>query len=218
MRQLLQDVCDQHPELQQEIVTKAPRPSIESTLSVLKHYEDNFREAFPLGNRPTSDYAYNRVRQHLVHLIEALRDFTPHFLPPHEPQTAQSFAYLDAVTNVVHNLPDWDTYQHQCHKHDAYDNLSKAWTFVIKEAAKRAGGFHLQLGGWDQKIIEHNQRSGGKLEEAVNELSWGQGFLQAGLGQAQSIAGVSDERLSVRQQLFGGGFGQPQLGVGPSRW
>ena len=218
MRQLLQNVCDQHPELQQEIVTKAPRPSIESTLSVLSKYEDDFREAFPLGNRPTSDYTYNRVRQHLLQLIDALRDFTPHFLPPQETQTALSFTYLDAVTNIIHRLPDWDTFQHQRYKNEAYDEIAKAWALVIREAAKRAGGFHLQFGGWDQKLVEHNQKSGGKMEEAVNELNAGFVFMQAGAGQP-AVAGVSEERLNIRQQLFSGSFGQQQqLGVGPGRW
>ena len=216
MRQLLQNVCDQHPELQQEIVTKAPRPSIESTLSVLSKYEDDFREAFPLGNRPTSDYSYNRVRQYLLQLIEALRDFTPHFLPPHETQTALSLSYLDAVTNVIHRLPEWDTYQHQRHKNEAYDEIGKAWALVIREAAKRAGGFHLQFGGWDQKLVDHNQKSGGRLEEALNELITSLGFTQAGAG-ASPTAGVSDERMSIRQQLFSGNFGH-ELGVGSGRW
>ena len=216
MRQLLQNVCDQHPELQQEIVTKAPRPSIESTLSVLGKYEDDFREAFPLGNQPTSDYAYNRVRQHLLQLIEALRDFTPHFLPPHETQITLSFSYLDAVTNMIHRLPDWDTYQHQRHKTDAYEELAKAWALVTREAAKRAGGFHLQFGGWDQKLVEHNQKSGGKMDEAVNELTTGLGYMQSGSGALPS-GGVSDERINIRQQLFSGMYGQ-QLGVGPGRW
>ena len=216
MRELLQNVCEQHPELQQEIVTKAPRPSIESTLSVLTKYEDDFREAFPLGNRPTSDYAYNRVRQHLLQLIEALRDYTPHFLPPHETQTTLSFSYLDAVTNMIHRLPDWDTFQHQRHKNDAYDELAKAWALVIREAAKRAGGFHLQLGGWDQKLLEHNQKSGGRMEEAVNELSTGLGFMQSGLG-VPPAGGFPEERMNIRQQLFSGTYGQ-HLGVGPGRW
>lgn len=213
LRQLVQNICDQHPELQREIVTKAPRPSIESALSVLSKYEDDFRAAFPLGNRPTSDYTYNRVRQHLVQLIEALKDFTPHFLPPQETQMAISFDYLDGATSMVHRLPDWDTYQHQRYKNDAYDELSKAWALVIREAAKRAGGFHLQLRGWDQKLREHNQRSGGKLEEALSELNTGLGFMQTGAGQSP-VPGVSDERLNLRQQLFAGSYGQ-QLGVGP---
>ncbi|KAK6416937.1 Tethering factor for nuclear proteasome sts1 [Elasticomyces elasticus] len=215
MRQLLQNVADQHPELQREIVTKAPRPSIESTLQVLSKYEDDFREAFPLGNRPSSDYSYNRVRQHLQQLIEALRDYTPHFLPPQESQAIVSLNYLDSVTDILHRLPNWDSYQHQRYKHEAYDEIAKAWALVIREASKRALGFHLQFGGWDQKLVDHNQKSGGRLEEAVNELRSALGFMQAAPSSASP--GVSEERASIRQQLFSGSYGQ-QLGVGQGGW
>lgn len=217
MRQLLQNVCEQHPDLQHEIVTRAPRPSIESTLSVLARYESNFRESFPLGNRTTSDYAYNRVRQHLLQLIEAVREYTPHFLPPHETQDASSLAYLDSVTNMIHRLPDWDTYLHQRHKDEAYDEIAKAWALVIREAAKRAGGFHLQFGGWDHKLVEHNQKSGGRMEEAMNELKAATGFFGQNTNAPPTTQGVSDERASIRQQLFSGTYGQ-QLGVGKSGW
>lgn len=216
---MLQDVCEEHPELQQEIVTRAPRPSIESTLAVISRYENDFRQAFPLGNRPTSDYSYNRVQQHLQQLIEALRDFTPHFLPPQETQATLSLGYLDAVTNMIHRLPDWDTFQHQRHKNDAYDDISKAWALVIKEAAKRAGGFHLSFGGWDQKLVEHNVKSNGKMEEAVNELRNALGLnMQTGPGLSPGgSGGVSDERLNIRQQLFSGAYGQ-DVGAGLGRW
>ncbi|EMC97729.1 hypothetical protein BAUCODRAFT_33452 [Baudoinia panamericana UAMH 10762] len=215
MRQLLQTVADQHPDLQQEIVTKAPRPSIDSTLSVLGRYENDFRRAFPLGNRPTSEYTYNRVRHQLLQLMEALREYTPHFLPPHETQTILSLNYLNEVTNMIHRLPDWDSFQHQRPKQDAYDEISKAWALVIREASKRAGGFHLQFGGWDQKLVEHNQKSGGRLEEAVNELRSALGFMQA--GTATTPAGATEERASIRQHLFSGSYGQ-EMGVGAGRW
>ena len=57
MRQLLQTVCDEHPELQQEIVNKAPRPSVESTLAALENYENLFR---PFAEK-TQDGAAPRV-------------------------------------------------------------------------------------------------------------------------------------------------------------
>ncbi|CAK1363317.1 Tethering factor for nuclear proteasome STS1 [Cercospora beticola] len=219
MRQLLQNICDQHPELQQEIVTKAPRPSVESTLQVLSKYENTFQQAFPLGNRPTSDYSYNRVRTQLRELIEAVREYTPHFLPPQETADSISLQYLDSVTNMIHRLPDWDTFQHQRHKNEAYDEIAKAWALVIKEAAKRAGGFHLQFGGWDHKIVEHNQKSGGKMAEAVNEVNIALGFMQpASSSSSQQPPGVSEERASIRQQLFSGTYGGHQLGIGQHGW
>lgn len=218
MRTLLQNICDQHPELQHELVSKAPRPSVDATLAVLAKYEQAFRETFPLGNRPTSDYTYNRVRVQLQQLLEAMREFTPHYLPPHETQDSISFSYLDAVTHIIHRLPDWDTYQHQRHKTEAYDEISQAWALVVKEAAKRAGGFHLSFGGWDGKILEHQQKSGGRLEEAVQELRAAQGALPPSMAAGAGVPGLSEERANIRQQLFSGTYGGHGLGVGLGQW
>jgi protein Cut8 len=221
LRNLVQNICNERPDIRETIVTKAPRPSVESTLTVLEKYEQDLREAFPLGNRPTSDYAYNRVRHNLLELIEALRDYTPYYLPPQETQTGLSLTYLDAVTNMIHRLPDWDTYQNQRHKNDAYDEIGRAWALVIREAAKTAGGFRLQLGNWDQKLVEHNQRSGGRMGEAVNELQVATGYMQSGApvgSQSPSNASAMDQRAAIRQQLLSGTYGAPELGVGPGHW
>lgn len=77
----------------------------------------------------------------------------------------------------------------------------------------------MQFGGWDQKLVDHNMKSNGKLDEAVNELRNALGLnMQTGLGLAPGGDGaVSDERLNIRQQLFSGSFGQ-NVGVGPGRW
>lgn len=215
MRVLLQNICDERPEIQQAIVTRAPRPSVESTLAVLSKYEESLRQAFPLGNNLASDYAYNRVHQNLLDLVEALRDYTPHFLPPEESQATTSLTYLDTVTDIIHRLPDWETCQHQRHKNEAYDDIAKAWTLAIKETSKRAGGFQLQFGGWDAKLVEHSRKSTGRLEEAVNELKLALGFMQTNAAPAASSA--SDERANIRQQLLSGTYGQ-ELGVGSGRW
>ena len=196
MRNLLRSICNRHPEIGNEVASTAPRPSVQSTLEVLGRYEAAFQQAFPLG-RASSDYSYNRVRQHLLELLEALKDFTPHFLPPHESQPATSLAFLDGATDVIHRLPDWDTYQHNRHKHDAYEEMAKAWAAVIREAAKKAGGIQLQYGDWDQKIAKHNEISGGRMQEAVNELRGSLGWIG---GNVQSApAGGSADNMSIRQ-------------------
>lgn len=219
LRNLVQNICNERPDIRETIVTKAPRPSVESTLSVLAKYENDLREAFPLGNRTTSDYAYNRVRQNLLQLIEALRDYTPYYLPPQETQTGLSLTYLDAVTNMIHRLPDWDTYQNQRHKNEAYDEIGRAWALVIREAAKTAGGFRLQLGNWDQKLVEHNSKSGGRMGEAVTELQGAMGYMQPGpSAQPASQPSAMDQRAAIRQQLLSGTYGAPELGVGPGQW
>ncbi|KAF2117496.1 tethering factor for nuclear proteasome sts1 [Lophiotrema nucula] len=216
MRNMLQSICERHPDISTEIVSTAPRPSVQSTLEVLGKYESAFQSAFPFGGRSASDYAYNRVRQQLVELLESLKDFTPHFLPPNEAQPATSLAYLDGATDIIHRLPDWDTYQHNRHKQEAYEEMAKAWASVIREAAKKAGGIQLQYGGWDQKIAKHNEVSGGRMLEAVNELRGGLGWM-GGDGSAPSpAAGGPADTISIRQQLLSGtyGMGAP-VRVGP---
>lgn len=205
MQALLQSICQRHPDIGNEVASTAPRPSVQSTLEVLAKYESAFQAAFPFGGRSSSDYAYNRVRQNLIELLESLKDFTPHFLPPHEQQPATSLAYLDGATEIIHRLPDWDTFQHNRHKQDAYEEMAKAWAVVIREAAKKAGGIQLQYGGWDQKIAKHNEASGGRMQEAINELRGSIGWMAAD-AQASSTPGPADA-MSIRQQLLSGNYG-----------
>jgi protein Cut8 len=203
MRNLLQSICQRHPDIGNEVVSTAPRPSIQSTLEVLAKYESAFQAAFPFGGRSSSDYAYNRVRQQLIELLESLKDFTPHYLPPNEQQPATSLAFLDGATEIIHRLPNWDNYQHNRHKEEAYEEMAKAWAIVIREAAKKAGGIQLQYGGWDQKIAKHNEISGGKMMEAVNELRGGLGWM----GADAPAASKPDDAMSIRQQLLSGNYG-----------
>ncbi|KAJ4365105.1 Tethering factor for nuclear proteasome sts1 [Neocucurbitaria cava] len=204
MRNLLQSICQRHPDIGNEVVSTAPRPSIQSTLEVLAKYEAAFQAAFPFGGRSSSDYAYNRVRQQLAELLDSLKDFTPHFLPPYEQQPATSLAFLDGATDIIHRLPDWDTYQHNRPKQEAYEEMAKAWAIVIREAAKKAGGIQLQYGGWDQKVAKHNEASGGKMQEAVNELRGGLGWMAA--DTPSSAASGPPDAMSIRQQLLSGHY------------
>jgi protein Cut8 len=210
MRNLLQSICQRHPDIGNEVVAAAPRPSIQSTLEVLSKYETTFHSALPLGGR-SSDYAYNRVRQQLIELLESLKDFTPHFLPPNEDQPATSLAFLDGATEIIHRLPDWDTYQHNRHKQEAYEEMAKAWAIVIREAAKKAGGIQLQYGGWDQKIAKHNEVSGGKMQEAVNELRSSLGWMAP---EPQSSGHGPNDSMSLRQQLMSGSYGGSAARIG----
>lgn len=220
MRNLLQSICTRHPDIGSEVVQTAPRPSIASTLQVLNHYESAFQTSFPFGGRRSSDYAFNRVKQPLNAFLDALKDYTPHFLPPHETQPGTSLEFLDAVTNLVHRLPDWDSPQHNRHKHDAYEELAKAWALVIQEAAKRGGGIQLQIGAWDQKIAKHNEMSGARMEEAVRELRNSLGWMGSGGGPGSSsssgdMLGPNDPN-SIRQQLLNGTYGMDTaVRVGP---
>lgn len=211
MRGVLRTICQTHPEIGAEIASTAPRPGVSSALAVLATYQSTLRQSFPYGDRPTSEYSYNRVRHPLLQLLDALRDYTPAFLPPNEPQIATSLAFLDAATDIVHGLPDWDSFQHNRHKHDAYEEISRAWALVLREAAKRGGGFQVQYGGWDRKLAKHNELAGGKMHEAMAELRSSVGW--CGGGGAEGDGG--QDQMSIREQLMSGNYSSAPIHVGP---
>lgn len=212
LRTVVRTMCERHPQLADEVVHTSPRPNVSSTLQVLRNYQAALQSSFPLGGNTESDYAYNRVRQPLTNLLDALSDFTPNFLPPNESQASTSLSYLDGATDIIHALPRWSTPQNNIERDSAYDEMCKAWILVIREAAKRGGGIQLQYGGWDQKLAKHNQTSGGKLQGAVNELGQSLGWM----GADTPSHGASGDMSSIRDQLFSGtyGLGTP-VKVGP---
>lgn len=212
LRQVLQTICERHPDIGSEVVTSAPRPSVASAVEVLNQYQDKLREAFPFGGNPGSDYAYNRVKQALTDLIDALTDFTPHYLPPNENQTTVSLNYLDSATKVVHDLPEWDSQSHKHHKDTAYDEISRAWALVVSEASKRGGGFQLHSGGWDQRLVKHNEQSGGRMQVAVNALGSNLGWMGG-----NASMGSGGDPGSIRNQLLSGTYGT-NLPVPVGRW
>jgi protein Cut8 len=210
MRSLLKQICDRRPEIGAEVVAAAPRPSVQSVLENLNRYEAVLRQSFPVGS-PTSEYAYNRVRQPLLDMYEALKDYTPHFLPPNEVQPNVSLNFLDEVTAMLHRMPNWESYHNNRHKAEAYEEMAKAWALVIREAAKKGAGIQLQYQGWDNKLAKHNDMSGGKMEEAMNELRTSLGWIgRPATGQSQEPS----EASSIRQQLLSGTYGQT-VRVGP---
>ncbi|KAI5784572.1 Cut8 six-helix bundle-domain-containing protein [Geopyxis carbonaria] len=196
LKNMLHTVCEKHPELAKEISDLAPQPTVQSALAMLENYERNYQSAVPYGGNPTGDYAYNRVKTALMELLEALSDYTTNFLPPNEPQTAISLSFLDGATDLIHRLPTWDNPLHNYSKQAAYEEMSKAWILVIQEATKRGAGISLQYGGWETKLLKHNEHSGGRMDVALSQMK-------------QAVSWVGDSGINGRssRQAVGFGFG-----------
>lgn len=213
LRGVLSQLCNRHSAIAQEVEAISPRPSVASALSVLKSYENSLQASFPFGGDHTSDYAYNRVRQSLLQLLDALADYVPHFLPPSETQVSQSLSFLDGVTEIIHRLPNWQAFQNNMHKQEAYEEVGRAWVLAVKEAGKRAGGMQLKYEGWEGKLGKHNVASGGRLQEATEELGRAVGWIG---GNQAGQAPRSDELSAVRQELLSGNYGSSvPVRVGP---
>ncbi|KAI1629835.1 Cut8 six-helix bundle-domain-containing protein [Exophiala viscosa] len=210
LRSVLKTLCDRNPGLREEVMQVSPRPSIQSTLQVLRQYYDRLMQSFPLDPNPRSDYSYDRVRPQWHDLLEALTDFTPHFLPPNEQQSSTSLEYLDEVTRIIHDLPEWDNQSFNLAKQNAYEEISRAWASVIKEASKRGGGIQLQYSGWEEKLRGHNSKSGGRLREAYEALVDALGWLRPSTQPTQ--------QQSIRQQLFSNTYAMEQPTMRTGNW
>lgn len=209
LRTVLQRICERHPEIGHEVATQASRPSVESALDVLRQYQERLKNALPYGES-SPEYTYYRIKDPLTALIDALFDFTPQFLPPVESQPTTSLNFLDGATKLIHQLPDWEPREYRHHKENAYEEMSKAWVLVIKEAAKRAGGFNLHSGGWDQSLARHNEQSGGRLGAAVSAMTDSVGWI----GQHSSEDASSAGQSSILNELMAGSYGSA-VRVGP---
>lgn len=174
--------------------------------------------SFPLDPNPRSDYSYDRVRAQYHDLLEALSDFTPHFLPPNEQQSSTSLEYLNGVTQIIHDLPEWDNPQHNMAKQNAYDEISKAWASVIKEASKKGAGIQLQYNGWEEKLRVHNQKSGGRLREAYDALVDALGWLRTNNQPGYPPQQQQQQQQSIRQQLFSNTYGTEQPMIRTGNW
>lgn len=210
LRMVLEKICEHHPDIGQEVVNGAPRPTVASALSVLEDYQEKLKAAIPYGNSST-EYTYYRVKQQLVALLDALSEFTPQYLPPIETQATASLQFLDGATKIIHALPDWDSQSYRHHKENAYEEIAMAWALVINEAAKRGGGFALHTGGWDQRLAKHNEQSGNRLHSAMDAMTSSVGWVGSSHSMGQ---GSSNDPTSIRNQLMSGTYGAP-VKVGP---
>ncbi|KAI1172744.1 hypothetical protein F4777DRAFT_590315 [Nemania sp. FL0916] len=211
LRTVLQTICERQPDIGEEVVKGAPRPSVECALQVLSEYQGRLQAAFPYGGS-SSDYTYFRVKQHLLALVDALGDFTSQFLPPNEAQAAVSLQFLDGATKLVHHLPEWESHGYRHHKETAYDEISKAWALVITEASKKGAGFVLHSDGWDQTLAKHNEQSGGRLHAAMSAMSINVGWVG---GSSNNVTQApSSNASSLVDQLMAGNY-VSSVRVGP---
>lgn len=213
LRTVLQTICERQPDIGEEVVKSAPRPTPECALQVLKEYQDKLQNAFPYGGS-TSDYTYYRVKQPLLALIDALTDFTPQYLPPIETSANVSLQFLDGATKIVHDLPNFESQSHQHHKVNTYDEISKAWALVINEASKKGAGFVLHSEGWDQTLAKHNQQSGGRLRAAIESMAANVGWVGGGPSGSAGPSTTPQGNPSILDQLMNGNYGSA-VKVGP---
>lgn len=198
LRDMLRRACDNNPSLSTEVQKAAPRPTPNTALGVIRDYENKFYESFPYGDSRTSPYAFDRVRQPLMGLLEALGDFTSSFLPPNDVSATASLQFLDGATTAIHRIPNFDNIQHAIHKQNAYEHIAKAWCAALREAEKRGGGIQLVHNGWDRKLMKHYEAAGERMSTAVQELQKITNWSANSENRIQNLLGRADVGVVAR--------------------
>lgn len=166
LQALLKTLCERHPGLSLEVYQHAPKPTVASALGLMTALQNKVQASFPFGGDSKGEYAYNRVLPHIRDLLEALMDYTPHFLPPNEAFLASTMAFLEGATTIISRLPDWHNPNHALLKREAFEEINGAWITAFREANRRN---QLGLFQYQEKLRRFNELSGDLLEGALSE-------------------------------------------------
>jgi hypothetical protein len=175
---ILSSLLNTHSELQHDIMTYIPPPTIPSALSVLYDMEKKFHQSFPYNRYgPKKDkYTFSRVRIPLIDLTDTITQYSHYFVsaslfPP------SLFTYLDQVTHFAHRLPIWDNEENNQPRRDLYNDLSLFWKQAIQSTYENISNGTMisfppdTISNWAKSLAHHNALANGLLDEAVHEFT-----------------------------------------------
>lgn len=167
---LLEGICAQDERVARQVMDVTPKPTVSSAIDVLSRALDQAFALFPYKGDHQNDYAFFRVRPALEEFLAELSDYLSHFLPPHETQVSNSFAFLDQATSLVHRMPQWSSPANNRLKEETYEHIDVAWTLVCEEASKRQRGSLAMsgMGNWLVRLEKHNELSGDRLKSSLH--------------------------------------------------
>ncbi|CAG8590341.1 2681_t:CDS:2 [Gigaspora margarita] len=179
---LINNLIDTHPNLQSEIASNIPRPTIQSVTNILTSLEKKYQDSFPYTKwgHSKDDYSFNRVKPALLELKGAILDYAAHFTSPDE-FPINTFTFLHLATNYTHRLPDWDNSTHNELKHEIYVKLDDFWKKAIINAASklREGKLYGQtvVNEWVKNLAQHDRDSNGMFRQAIDEFTQKLGWI-----------------------------------------
>ncbi|KAH3675171.1 hypothetical protein WICMUC_002827 [Wickerhamomyces mucosus] len=171
LQELLNNLIQLHPEITQDIYKCAPEIKISETIDILSAKVDKILSSLPYRVDTSSEYAYLRVQPLIEDFLNALSDFTLHYLPPVEMKPLNSLMFLDQATSLLHKLPMFSKLSNNYFKDLAYEQLSHTWCDSLKEFIKNSNNSGLLMlinNNWEYKIKTHNELSNGKLSQVLD--------------------------------------------------
>jgi protein Cut8 len=173
---ILNQLVSRHPELTPEIQSLAPKLTPQTALQAISKLEDTLHSSFPYGGDKAGEYAYSRVHASLSALLQAIQEYTRHFLPPQSPvSAAEVLAFLDGTTGVLGRVPGFANPIHNLAREAVAGEIVSAWEVGVRWFIETNGAFAFGMGGWLEKIERHADKVEGlrRVAEVIREqISW----------------------------------------------
>lgn len=186
LRNVLEVVMAQHPEVALTIQKSAPKPSTEVTIELIKHKFAEISGHLPYKCDVESDYSYIRVKPYLTEFLNCISDFILNLLPPMESVFATSCSILNTITTLIHDLPNFSNNEYQYTREIAYQQLANLWLILFsrnhndEDAEDKASQASLeQTLEWlktvesmklPEQMEKHNEQSNGKFTAVVDYI------------------------------------------------
>ncbi|CAO3694198.1 unnamed protein product [Umbelopsis ramanniana] len=182
---LVNGLIDSYPSLQPEIEKNIPPPTLQSVSQVINDLEYKLSESYPYSRSGPlrDDYSFNRVKGHLMDLVNALQEYADHFTTSSDFPTT-TFSYLHFATLVAERLPTWSNPTHNNIQRNLYLDLVKYWMKAIEQATSKIAEGKIYgeqvVTEWAKNLMQHNNTTNGLFSEAIdlfaNSLGWIIGF------------------------------------------
>lgn len=173
LQSLLDNLVQTHPEVAETIQKLSPKPSAKDSLALVKEKFTCITHHLPYKCDVESDYLYVRVKLYLHEFLDCVSDFILNVLPPIETNISNSIQFLDSITSMIHQLPNFSNSEFQYTKNMAYNQIANTWLIVLSqryqddeenlestvELIKVIEDLNLQ-----HRLQHHNQRSSDKFK------------------------------------------------------
>ncbi|KAJ2777730.1 Tethering factor for nuclear proteasome sts1 [Coemansia javaensis] len=171
LRQLLDTLVAQNPQLAAQVRQLVPKPTVKSACSQLVRLEQRLQAAFPYNKSgPVSDdYAFHRVRPALDELRDTIAMYLDHFThhglqaPAHSTagsgsaaaaaaaaaasialsHPAEWFELLAQATDVAMRMPKWDRPENNAARRESLRQLANGWLRAIAATARWTEDGHI---------------------------------------------------------------------------
>ncbi|CEP60604.1 Sts1p LALA0_S01e14774g [Lachancea lanzarotensis] len=205
LQSTLLELVKLHPEIQSTFMAlQPPSRTVDQYETILRAKLEQVYRNLPYSrlrdsslneeNEGLSDYAFVRVKSHVLEFLNCLVDCVLESIPPQSQSALHSLRVLDAATKLLGQVPRFATASNNYYKNICYEQMAEIWCTVIRQVTEDLS-FIASASGveeWLQILGNHNDQSHGRLHKPLQLLQALQNPLDP--SQTQSSSSFSQDQ------------------------